>query len=101
MLLALAQCLDMAWAGVDAADYCVVEGPPKIWPVPPYRGGWLVFLKGEKGQRIIVPAGVGYETLPDGNILLTATEEIFDRDNKAHRAAAARLQRGLDPLNDK
>ena len=40
------------------------------------------------------------ERLPDGAILLSATDEIFSTRNMTHRAAACRLQEALAPLNE-
>jgi hypothetical protein len=52
------------------------------------------------GSRISAQDGVDVKTLPNGGVLLTATEAIFDRNNEAHRVAAARIQAALSPLND-
>jgi hypothetical protein len=99
MLLALAEAWDVNWAGVATGDFSGTTSQPTERAPPAYRGGWMIYLKADDARRISGQDDVDVETLPNGGVLLTATEAVFDRHNEAHRGAAARIQASLSHLN--
>lgn len=87
-------------------DYAVVV-PWTYWPqvfgdggYPTLRSGWMTYLAPKYAVRIIPPPSAIVEPVSNGGLLLLATEERFDMDNPAHLAAAAAVQKALEPLQE-
>jgi hypothetical protein len=87
-------------------DYAVVV-PWTYWPqafgddgYPDLRSGWMTYLAPRYAGCIIPPPAAIVELLPNGGMLLLATEERFDMENPAHLAVAAAVQAALDPLQE-
>jgi hypothetical protein len=97
MLMALISVWEPGWAGVATGDWGAQRNGPCA---PAYLSGWMIYLDRHRARAIAEPEDLIVERLPDGAILLSATDEIFDQRDLAHRAAAHRLQEALAPLND-
>jgi Immunity protein 52 len=92
----------MAWE----PDYAVVV-PWAYWPqafggdgYPQLRSGWMTYLAPQYADQIIPPPAAIVEPMPNGRILLLATEEPFDMENPAHLAVAVAVQTALSPLQE-
>lgn len=62
---------------------------------------WMTYLAPELAKEISPPPNIGIEHLPDGGILLIATEDVFDAGNPAHLAAAQSIGDALASLAQK
>jgi hypothetical protein len=87
-------------------DYAVVV-PWTYWPrsfgddgYPALRSGWMTYLAPRYASRITPPRAAIVESVPNGGMLLFATEEQFDIENPAHLAAADAVQAALSPLQE-
>jgi hypothetical protein len=87
-------------------DYAVVV-PWTYWPqafgeggYPTLRSGWMTYLAPKYASRVFAPASAIVEQVANGGMLLLATEEQFSMDNPSHLAAAAAVQKALEPLQE-
>jgi hypothetical protein len=85
-------------------DYAAVV-PWTYWPrsfgddgYPNLRSGWMTYLAPRYASRLVPPSATIVEPVPNGGMLLLATEEQFDMENSAHLAAADAVQTALGPL---
>jgi hypothetical protein len=89
-----------AWEPVDCAAY-----PLAILNLVEkgryFREAWIQYLCPWLASLVTPPpAPVIVEHLPNGGLLMSATEEIFDIENPAHMAAARAIAAAIAPLND-
>jgi hypothetical protein len=63
-----------------------------------FRPAWMRYLCPSLAMQANPPASTIVEHLPNGGILLSATDEIFDVDNPRHVAAAEEIAAALVPL---
>jgi hypothetical protein len=87
-------------------DYAVAV-PWTYWPrsfgddgYPMLRSGWMTYLAPRYASRVVPPPAAIVEPVPNGGMLLLATEEQFDMENPAHLAAADAIQAVLSPLQE-
>jgi hypothetical protein len=87
-------------------DYAVVV-PWTYWPhafgdrgYPQLRSGWMTYLAPKYACRLMPPPIATVELVPNGGMLLLATEEQFDMHNPQHLAAAEAIQAALEPLQE-
>jgi hypothetical protein len=59
----------------------------------------MQYLAPPLASLIIPPSTAIVEHLPNGGILMSATEETFDPDNAAHLAVARDIAAATAPLN--
>lgn len=65
----------------------------------PFRPAWMRYLCPALARQATPPANALVEHLPDGGMLLKATNETFDVDNPQHVAAAETIAAALTPLD--
>ena len=100
-LRAIATAWDADWGRVYEWYYSnPVISPPKGVRPPPFWSGWIVYLAARFAERISVPRGVIANEVPGHGLLLYATQDAFDLDNRAHVAAADAIQLALEPIQD-
>jgi hypothetical protein len=63
-----------------------------------FRPAWMRYLCPALAQQAKPPASAIVEYLPNGGILLSATEQTFDVDNPQHVAAAEEIAAALESL---
>jgi hypothetical protein len=87
-------------------DYAVVV-PWTYWPhafgdrgYPQLRSGWMTYLAPKYAVRVVPPPAAIVEPVPNGGMLLLATEEQFDMENPQHLAATEAIQAALEPLQE-
>jgi hypothetical protein len=61
----------------------------------------MIYLSAPLASRIKPPSDVCVEQMPDGGLLMAATEETFNGDNPKHMAAARSIVASLEPFNAK
>lgn len=64
----------------------------------PFRPAWMRYLCLALAPQARSPASALVERLPNGGLLLSATDETFDVDNPKHVAAAEEIAAALKPL---
>ena len=89
------------WATVAARwmDYWkkpIVPGAP-VFPSSFFHIPWIVYLSPALAVRFPLPAEISSKYMPDGGLLLTATEEPFDPTSPEHLRRAL-IRRGDDDL---
>lgn len=60
---------------------------------------WVTYLSPRFAPMVTPPASAVTEYLPDGGLLMIATEERFDVDNPRHLAVARDIEDALAPVN--
>jgi hypothetical protein len=98
ILLAVVETWQTDWAGVASGDFRTARHDPAASYLR-YHSGWMVYLDARLANDLIEPEGIAVERLANGGMVLTATNEPFDRDNLVHNAAARRIQAALEPIN--
>jgi hypothetical protein len=63
-----------------------------------FRPAWMRYLCPTLAQEAKPPSCAIVECLPNGGLLLFATEQTFDVDNPRHVAAAEEIAAALAPL---
>ncbi len=63
-----------------------------------FRSAWMRYLRPALARQAKPPASAIVEYLPNGGILLSATEQTFDADNPQHVAAAEQIAAALESL---
>ena len=76
---------------MEASARCSIWGdvPPTLPGEPPfpysqYQMPWIAYLDVQRAAAIDVPAEYATERTPDGGLLMTATEGVFDPTNIDH-----------------
>ncbi|GGF32761.1 hypothetical protein GCM10011611_43680 [Aliidongia dinghuensis] len=64
------------------------------------EAGWLTYLAPALARRIKPPPGAIVEPVPDGGLLLSASENRFDASNPRDLAAFDAIQESLAPLSE-
>jgi Immunity protein 52 len=64
-----------------------------------FRPAWMRYLRPELARQVMPPASALVERLPNGGLLLLATDETFDVDNPQHVAAAEDIAAALAKLD--
>jgi hypothetical protein len=88
---------------VDAWDPTTVEANCR-WFVQrkkckfPFRPAWMRYLCPELARRATPPASASIEHLPNGGLVLSATDDTFDVDNPGHGTVAEEIAAALAPL---
>jgi hypothetical protein len=59
---------------------------------------WVTYLAPRFAPLVTPPASAIVEYLPDGGLLMIATEERFSIDNPAHIAVARDIEAALAPV---
>lgn len=96
-LLAIAEVWRPTWC--DAGPWGM-PGPHAVDKGRPWFGlSWIAYLSARFAPMISPPASLITERLPDGALLMIATENTFDLDNPAHLAAARDIEATLAPVN--
>ena len=99
IMLALAAAWDAAWIVADTRGYGRQPFQPHKPLSPPYRGGWMIYLDQSLAGRMAGREGIEIESLPDGAILMSVSDDpFFYCDDGRHYAAAGHIQRALAPL---
>ena len=97
-LLVLASLWQPMWCNIGPwglNDYKFRPDPPRPWFGP----AWVTYLSPRFAPLVTPPPSVIAEHLPDGALLMIATEDRFDTDNPDHLAAALDIQSALAPIN--
>ena len=97
-LLVLASLWQPTWCKIGPwglNDYRFEPDPPRPWFGP----AWVTYLSPRFAPLVTPPPSVIAEHLPDGALLMIATEDRFDTDNPDHLAAALDIQSALAPIN--
>lgn len=66
---------------------------------PSFRMKWVTYLSPRFAPMVTPPPTAIAEYLPDGGLLMFATEERFDKDNPRHLAVARDIEEALAPVN--
>src|SRR6185437_5450683 len=93
-LLVLASLWQPTWCEIGPwglNDYMFEPDPPRPWFGP----AWVTYLSPRFAPLVTQPPSVIAEPLPDGALLMIATEDQFHTDNPDHLAAALDIQSAL------
>jgi hypothetical protein len=97
-LLAIAEAWDATWCAAYPWD--IIDLWPKPGPGQPhFRMAWITYLSARFAPLVTPPRSAISERLPDGALLMIATEERFDIANPAHLAVARDIEAALAPVN--
>lgn len=94
--LAIATAWDATWCG--ASHWGMGDLKPKR-KRPWFGLEWITYLSSRFAPMVTPPRSAIVERLPDGALLMTATEERFDATNPAHLAIARDIEAALAPIN--
>ncbi len=86
-----------AWDPVTIEANCGWLVQRKTYDLP-FRPAWMRYLCPTLARRATPPATARVEHLPNGGLLISATDETFDVDNPKHVAAAENIAAALAPL---
>jgi hypothetical protein len=89
-----------AWNPATVEANCLWLGQRKKYDFP-FRPAWMRYLCSALARQATPPARALVEHLPDGGLLLSATDETFDVDNPQHVSAAEEIAAALAPLKRK
>jgi Immunity protein 52 len=93
-------------AMIEAWDpVCAMASPDTLFSLFPgniyFHATWIQYLCPWLASLVTPPpAPVIVEHLPNGGLLMSATEAVFDIENPAHMAAARAIAAAIAPLND-
>jgi hypothetical protein len=97
-VVAIARAWDATWCAAypwDILDYWAPPGPGQ----PHFRMAWITYLSARFAPLVTPPASAISERLPDGALLMIATEDRFDIDNPRHMEVARDIEAALAPVN--
>jgi hypothetical protein len=98
VLLAIIKAWDVEFAVVANDKLCDMLPLNKndhwIWP----WGGWLTYLASPWSALVHPPEPVNTERFPDGGMLATLSDQLFDADDPRHRELLMDMQRALAPV---
>jgi hypothetical protein len=97
-LLALIEIWQPTWCGLRPAaifDFQVKSVPGRPW----FGLTWVTYLSPRFAPLVTPPESVITESLPDGGLLMIATEDRFDVEDPAHMAAARAIEAAMAPVN--
>ncbi|HEX7968828.1 MAG TPA: Imm52 family immunity protein [Stellaceae bacterium] len=97
-MLALASAWDTTWCQVSPWGIEALETQPR--PRRPLLGlAWMTYISPRFAPMVTPPRSAIVERLPDGALLMIATEDRFDATNPAHLAVARDIEAALAPIN--
>ncbi len=97
-LLALASAWDVTWCAAypwSLLDLRTKPNPPRPW----FSLAWMTYISPRFAPMITPPRSAISEWLPNGALLMIATEERFETENPAHLAVARDIEAALAPVN--
>jgi hypothetical protein len=97
-LLALASAWDVTWCGAYPWSLLRLKTTP-VPPRPRFGLAWMTYISPRFAPMITPPRSAISEWLPNGALLLIATEERFETENPAHLAVARDIEAALAPVN--
>lgn len=98
VLLALVKIWQPTWCGLRPA--AIFDFQVKPVPARPIFGlTWVTYLSPRFAPLVTPPAAVISEYLPEGGLLMIATEDRFDVDNPVHMAGARAIEAAMAPVN--
>ena len=86
-----------AWEPTSVEANCLWLVQRKKYDLP-FRPAWMRYLCSDLARQANPPASAMVEHLPNGGILLSATDQTFDVDNPQHVAVAEEIAAALAPL---
>jgi hypothetical protein len=97
-LLALTFAWDVTWCG--AYPWSVLRLRTKPNPPRPWFGlAWMTYISPRFAAMVTPPRSAISERLPNGALLMIATEERFETENPAHLTVARDIEAALAPVN--
>jgi hypothetical protein len=88
------------WCQLASGRLSLVEHERLLQVRRPFFGrAWVAYLSPRFVQMVTPPAAGTTEILPDGGLLMTATDDWFDIDNPRHMAAATAISDAMAPVN--
>jgi hypothetical protein len=97
-LLVLASLWEPTWCGLS--PWSVHDFKPKREPHRPWFGlEWVTYLSPRFAPLVTPPRTAITEHLPNGALLMIATEDRFTVDNPQHLAVARDIEAALAPVN--
>lgn len=97
-LLALAAAWDVTWCSAFPWSLLKLKTKPDP-PRPRFYLAWMTYLSPRFAPMITPPRTAISERLPNGALLMIATEERFETENPAHLAVARDIEAALAPVN--
>lgn len=86
------------WCGARSSDLFDLETMP-MPPRPHFGLAWMTYLSKRFAPMVTPPSSALVERLPDGGLLMIATEERFNAANQQHLAVARDIEAALAPVN--
>lgn len=97
-ILAIASTWEVTWCAAYPSDLLDHWREPERKQMH-FKLAWITFVSSRFAPMIAPPASAISERLPDGGLLMLATEERFSTSNPAHLAVARDIEASLAPLN--
>jgi hypothetical protein len=96
--LAIVSAWDATWCAAypwSLLDLRTKRDPPRPW----FSLAWMTYISPRFAPMITPPRSALSERLPNGGLLMIATEERFETENPAHLAVARNIEAALAPVN--
>jgi immunity protein 52 of polymorphic toxin system len=97
-LLALASAWDVTWCSAYPWSLVRLKTKPEP-PRPWFSLAWMTYISPRFAPMITPPRSAISDWLPNGALLMIATEERFETENPAHLAVARDIEAALAPVN--
>jgi hypothetical protein len=97
-MAAIASAWDVTWCGAYPMDLLGLRTKSNALR-PTFGLAWMTYISPRFAPMITPPRSAISERLPNGALLMIATEERFETENPAHLAVARDIEAALAPVN--